>query len=132
MKRGTRLGLIAVVLLVLGACSAQMDVHYLADDSYGGRNNGSIGSTRRSYLIGGLRLMGAQPVGAGAGTDPAAYEHPFAGGTNILAVLPGTDLAHEHVLVGAHYDGLGSSCGRPTPPTRSATGRPTTPPASRR
>jgi len=102
-----------MVLLVLGACSAHMDVHYLADDSYAGRNNGSVGSAHaRSYLIGGLRLLGAQPVGGGdaASADPEAYEHAFIGGTNIVAVLPGTDLADEHVLVGAHYDGLGSAC----------------------
>jgi len=112
MRRGTTVGCIAVALL-LCACSAQMDVHYLADDADGGRNNGSVGSAEaRSYLIGGLRLIGAQPVGAGAGAgaDPEAYEHAFVGGTNIVALLPGTDLADEHVLVGAHYDGLGSSC----------------------
>jgi len=111
-RHGTRFAFIAMALVVLCACSAPMDVHYLADDSYGGRNDGSIGSARaRSYLIGGLRLLGAQPVGGDAGADPEAYEHPFAGGgTNIIAVLPGTDLADEHVLVGAHYDGLGSSC----------------------
>ena len=35
---------------------------------------------------------------------------PFPGGTNVVAVIPGTDLADEYVVVGAHYDHLGNSC----------------------
>ncbi len=33
-----------------------------------------------------------------------------------MAVIPGTDLADEYVVVGAHYDGLGNSCEPPPSP----------------
>jgi Zn-dependent M28 family amino/carboxypeptidase len=40
-----------------------------------------------------------------------AYKQTIAsGGTNLVGVLPGSDLANEYVVVGAHYDGLGTTC----------------------
>jgi Zn-dependent M28 family amino/carboxypeptidase len=48
----------------------------------------------------------------GVGDD--AYMQPFVRmsktGTNILAVLAGSELPNEYVMVGAHYDHLGSGC----------------------
>lgn len=83
------------------------DVHALTDDALGGRNNGTAGSaSARSFLLDQLR-----PIATGANaaaTGDAAYLQSFPGGTNVVAVIPGTDLAHEYVMVGAHYDGLGS------------------------
>lgn len=83
------------------------DVSSLTDDALGGRNNGSSGAAAaRAYLLDELR-----PIARGANggsTGDAAYLQTFASGTNVVAVIPGTDLADEYVVVGAHYDGLGS------------------------
>ena len=49
----------------------------------------------------------------------------------MLAVIPGTDLADQYVIVGAHYDHLGTPAAPAMPATRSATAPPTTPPAWR-
>jgi Zn-dependent M28 family amino/carboxypeptidase len=40
----------------------------------------------------------------------AAYLQAITGGTNVVAVIPGTDLADQYVVVGAHYDHLGDAC----------------------
>jgi len=39
------------------------------------------------------------------------YDETDANGFNVIADLPGTDLAGEHVLLGAHLDGVGSGTG---------------------
>ena len=51
----------------------------------------------------------AQPLVDGA-TGPDAYRQAFDAGTNVVGVIPGTDLAAEYVILGAHYDHLGSNC----------------------
>lgn len=77
----------------------------LASDGFEGRNNLTEGSRKaRAYLIGLLREIGPGPSG---GTDDDAYEHPFAQGTNLLAVIRGRELPDEYVMIGAHYDHLG-------------------------
>ena len=43
-----------------------------------------------------------------AGDD--AFKQPFDLGTNILAKIPGGDLANEYVIIGGHYDHLGNNC----------------------
>jgi hypothetical protein len=89
-------------------CAAQ-DVAELAGDATHGRNNGTPGSAlARDYIIGKLRPI-ADGLNTSASGD-AAYLQTFSGGTNVLAVIPGTDLADEYVVVGAHYDHLGDSC----------------------
>jgi hypothetical protein len=86
----------------------------LAGDDKAGRNNGTAGSTlTRQFLIDELKPIAAG-LNTGASGD-AAYLQPFSGGTNVVAVIPGTDLANQYVVVGAHYDGLGSSCTVKTP-----------------
>jgi Peptidase family M28 len=97
----------AVAMLVAGCASLRSDVETLAGDAFGGRDNGTAGSAlAQDYLIGRLR-------GFSAGFDPArggadAYRMPFAGGTNLVGIIPGRDLADEYVVVGAHYDHLGT------------------------
>jgi Zn-dependent M28 family amino/carboxypeptidase len=100
--------------MILTGC-AELDTIKLASDELAGRNNGSAGSAlARDYVLSQLRQLG---VGANEGeSGDAAYLQPFAGGTNVVAVIPGTDLADEYVMVGAHYDGLGSGCFTPDPP----------------
>ncbi len=75
----------------------------LADDSMAGRDNQSPGGERaREWLAAQLEAAGAEPVGDG-------WFHPFAEGSNVVAVRRGVDpnLADEYVVVGAHYDHLG-------------------------
>ena len=109
--RGSRLRLSiagATVCALLAGC-AQYDVVRLAGDETAGRNNGTPGSTlAREFLIDELK-----PISAGlntAATGDAAYTQTLPGGTNVVSVIRGTDLANKYVVVGAHYDHLGSSC----------------------
>jgi hypothetical protein len=77
----------------------------LASDGFEGRNNLTEGSRKaRAYLIGLLREIGP---GVSGGTDDADYEHPFAQGTNLIAVIRGRELPDEYVMIGGHYDHLG-------------------------
>jgi len=101
-----RAGVLGTVLAVglLVGCTPLVDVHYIAGDPSGGRNNATAGSERaRAWIAGHLRHMGAEPVGPGF---PAltSYDQPITLGTNVIGIIPGTDLADEYVVVGAHYD----------------------------
>lgn len=93
--------------LALSGCT-QRDVNTLADDAKAGRQNGTTGSAdARAWLIDELRPVAD---GLAGGSGDAAYTQFITGGANVMAVIPGTDLADEYVMVGAHYDGLGGSC----------------------
>ncbi|MEP7203108.1 MAG: M28 family peptidase [Ilumatobacteraceae bacterium] len=84
-------------------------VETLASDDLAGRDNLSDGSiAAQEFLIAQLSEF-AQPAVAGA-TGPDAYRQAFGAGTNLIGVIPGTDLADQYVIVGAHYDHLGSDC----------------------
>ena len=84
-------------------------VETLASDEMAGRDNGSAGSTAaQEFLIAQLSEF-AQPFKADA-AGPDAYRQAFGIGTNLLAIIPGSDLADQYVIVGAHYDHLGSDC----------------------
>ena len=100
----------------LRTCS-KIIVSRLASDRFGGRDNGSPGSTlARRFLIDQLR-----PISKGlnrSASGDAAYRQAFPDGTNLVAVIRGADLADQYVVVGAHYDHLGdqaNSCGGQTP-----------------
>jgi Peptidase family M28 len=99
---------LCVAAASLSGCTV-LDVARLADDGLKGRNNGTPGSAlARGYLIQQLK-----PIARGldsSATGDAAYTQSLPGGTNVLAVIPGTDLADRYVVVGAHYDHLGDSC----------------------
>lgn len=82
----------------------------LAGPSHLGRDNGVPEASRvQRYLIRKLQRLGE---GIHGGRSFDAYRQPFVRsgqtGTNLAAVIPGTDLAHEVVLVGGHYDHLGT------------------------
>jgi hypothetical protein len=88
------------------AAAAQGDdvatiVATLADDELQGRDNDTPASdAAQAYLV--EQLAGfAQPL-----DEFPDFRQPFPQGVNLLAVVPGTDLADEHVIVGAHYDHL--------------------------
>jgi hypothetical protein len=107
-RHWTRVAALAGFAVLLSGCSF-FDVLRLAGDETAGRDNNTPGSAlARQYLIDQLKpiAQGANP----AGTGDAAYTQAFTDGTNVVAVIPGTDLADEYVLIGAHYDHLGNAC----------------------
>jgi hypothetical protein len=86
-------------------------INRLAGKKFEGRDNGTPGSlAAQTYLIRKLRRLGEGLNGGGK--EDAAYQQAFTyeseSGTNLLAVMPGTDLAGEYVMIGAHYDHLDS------------------------
>jgi peptidase M28-like protein len=87
--------------------SLERDVRALASDAFGGRDNNTPGSVlAQNYLIGQLRQFSVGLNGAPASDD--AFKQPIASGTNVLALIRGSVLPDEYVIVGAHYDHLGS------------------------
>jgi Zn-dependent M28 family amino/carboxypeptidase len=89
-------------------------VAVIAGDVYTGRNNNTPGSIAVQAVL--INELAAVADGLNsAETGDAAYRQPFstnAIGTNLLAVIPGTDKADEYVMIGAHYDHLGSQGSR--------------------
>jgi hypothetical protein len=104
----------ALWVLALTACAVlssytKYDLAKLAGDETAGRNNNTPGSTlARQFLIDQLKPI-AQGLNSGA-TGDAAYLQAMPNGTNVVAVIPGSALPNKYVVVGAHYDHLGSSC----------------------
>jgi hypothetical protein len=97
----------------VAACS-QFNTSQLAKDVFQGRDNGTDESRLvQDYLVGLMKSRGATGPNTAAQGD-AAFKQEFAEGTNILGLIPGTDLANEYVIIGAHYDHLGS-CGVASP-----------------
>lgn len=103
-----KVALLALVSVLLTACP-EVDVKELANtEVMQGRLPGSAGSaSAQDYIIDRLSPH-AQGLMGGSGDN--SYKQFYSGGTNILAIIPGTDLANEYVMVGAHFDHLGSSC----------------------
>ena len=83
-------------------------VEMLASDELAGRDNFSDGSIAAQEFLYGQLSEFAEPAFDGDGID--GYQQEFPDGTNIVAVIPGTDLADEYVVIGAHYDHVGSDC----------------------
>ena len=85
-------------------------VEALAADEMNGRDNQTPGSSAaQELLVGELRRFAEPAFPDAAGDD--GYLQPFDTGTNVLAVIPGGELADEFVMIGAHYDHLGNDCG---------------------
>ena len=77
------------------------EVRVLAADSMEGRKAGTPGGARaRRYLMRRLQALRLAPLGG-------RYEHPFARGVNLLAVIPGTSQPDRYLVLSAHYDHLG-------------------------
>lgn len=117
-RRGSRARLLIVVLLtamVAASCSQLLiDETVISSDAMNGRNNGTPGSEfAQSYLIARLKQVAVGLDTSRAGDD--AFKQPFDVGTNIVAKIPGGDLADQYVIIGAHYDHLGTSCPTPDP-----------------
>jgi hypothetical protein len=90
-----------------------LDVHdlleALASDEMNGRNNQTPGSLLAQELLVGQLSQFAEPAFPEVGGD-AGYLQPYDVGTNIIAIIPGAELADEYVMIGAHYDHLGNDC----------------------
>jgi hypothetical protein len=100
---------IVVGLAVALSGCVRADVLNLAGDATDGRNNNTPGSTlAQNYLLAALTSLTEGANSAATGVD--AYKQPFDQGTNLVGVIPGTDLADEYVMIGAHYDHVGHSC----------------------
>lgn len=90
---------------------AREAVDVLAGDDLGGRDNGTPGhAAARVWLKQWMSERGIVPAGDNATT----YEQAFAGGVNLIGILPARDgsVARPAVILAAHYDGLGSDCDR--------------------
>jgi len=86
-------------------------VKKLAGKKLAGRDNQTPGSEgAQAFLIKQMKGLADGAV-AGASGD-AAYLQPFTHlgetGTNVVGIMPGSDLADEYVMLGAHYDHLDS------------------------
>jgi len=114
---------IALAVLLVTACSSQGGVapapvpalspraivEALAGDALTGRDNDTPGSlAAQKILVGQVRQFAKPAFASAQGT--AGFLQPFDRGTNILAVVPGGDLADQYVVIGAHYDHLGTDC----------------------
>jgi hypothetical protein len=94
---------------IVVSCTPVRDVRILASDALGGRDNGTDGAAMaRDHIIDRLDAFAVGLNGSQSGDD--AFLQPFDRGTNVVALIPGTTLPDEYVIVGAHYDHIGSSC----------------------
>ena len=86
-------------------------VRFLASDRLKGRDNDTPESSKaRKKLAKALRRIG-KPIHPELQGLEKFSQHFTVGttvGTNLLSVMRGTDLADEYVVVGAHYDHLGT------------------------
>lgn len=103
------IGVVLASFLMTSCTTLMIDETVISSDGMQGRNNLTAGSVAaQNYLIYRLKTLGVGLDSTKTGDD--AFKQSWAGGTNILAKIPGTDLADEYVIIGAHYDHLGSTC----------------------
>lgn len=81
----------------------------ISADVFAGRNNNTPESTAvQALLIDELKLLGSGLNSSQIGD--AAYKQTFSTtqiGTNLLAVIPGSSLPGEYIMIGAHFDHFG-------------------------
>jgi hypothetical protein len=99
-------------------------IRYLASDDLNGRGLGEPGLDRAAeYVAEGFEAFGARPGGQdgtyfqpfeaqvrrGNGLLAWLFQSKKAGARNVIGLVPGAGpLAHQYVIVGAHYDHLGT------------------------
>ncbi len=89
--------LAATASILLSSCLLG-DVRYLAGDDLGGRDNGTAGSLlAQQHLLGYLRQWTDGAVDGETGDD-AYRQTTTSGGTNLVGILPGSDLADEYSI----------------------------------
>jgi len=97
---------------------ARAIVEELTSDELQGRDNATPGSQQAQALLSARLEEVTEPL-PGA-TD--GYRWPIPQGTNLLGMVPGGDQADQYVVVGAHYDHLGTHCRRLEPDDRICNG----------
>ena len=127
MTRHCLITLITVSAFLLTACSDTSDnngdadpgfdpvalLTTLASDELMGRDNLTPDSVRVQELLVEQLSQFAEPVYPDR-EGIAGYQQEFDVGTNIMALVPGGELADEYVMIGAHYDHL-AECADATP-----------------
>lgn len=103
-----RFGVLALAAVLLSGC-LEVDVRLLSSDRLAGRANGTAGSEEAQDMILGY-LQGWTEGAVDGAVGPDAYRMPIDDGTNLVGIMPGATHPDEYVVIGAHYDGLGSSC----------------------
>lgn len=82
-------------------------VAYLASDALEGRGAGQAGGIKAgAYIAKEFKRLGLKP-GGDKGTYFQNFKAQGKNLRNVIAVLEGTDLKNEYVVIGAHYDHLG-------------------------
>jgi Predicted aminopeptidases len=111
MRRFGLLVVATIAVLAATACTPlQIHVHVLASDAYQGRDNNTVGSGySQNYIITQLKNYGATGLETSK-TGDDTFKQTFNLGTNIVGVIKGSELPNEYVIVGGHYDHLGSAC----------------------
>lgn len=121
--------IIAAVQRSLNGCGGEVpfsgfdpaDLTFLASDELDGRDNNTAGSiAAQQYIIDQLRGFAVGLNTAASGDD--AFKQTFPLGTNVLAMIPGGDLAEEYVVIGAHYDHFSGCVGVCNGATDNASG----------
>ncbi len=102
------IGLAAVVAMAATGC-LRADVTTLAGDAFGGRQTGTAGGDQARTWVANRLASIAQPIRPDQ-TGIDGFLQPLSSGGNVLGIIPGTDLADEYVLIGAHFDHLGTTC----------------------
>ena len=82
-------------------------VEELSADELEGRDNQTPGSTAAQELLTEHLAEFTEPL---PGAADGGYAWEFAVGTNLLGLIPGGETADEYVVLGAHYDHLGTDC----------------------
>jgi hypothetical protein len=102
-------GVVLTAMFMTSCSTLIIDETVISSDAYHGRQNATVDSVNvQNYLIYRLKSLGVGLDSSKTGDD--AFKQPFDSGTNVLAKIPGTDLANEYVIIGAHYDHLGTTC----------------------
>ena len=89
----------------------RLNVAFLADSCCAGRGCGTVGTVEASAWI--ARQFADAGLQQLNGSWFQHFETSSGTGHNVIGVLPGSN--HSYILVGAHYDGLGTIGGRMYP-----------------
>lgn len=81
-------------------------VYFFASDSLRGRAAGSAdAATARDFIVERYKECGLKPFSGGSYLLP--FKHGDKQYTNVVAIIEGTTLKDEYIVLGAHYDHLG-------------------------
>lgn len=110
----------AVEATSASTASLVADIDTLTNSAFGGREAGTAGADSSvDFLVRRYRRLGLRPLFRSACDETRRCEPSYADnfplgtglGHNVGAIVQGTDFARslEHVVIGAHFDGLGHS-----------------------